>query len=372
MKILFVQYWYDFFGGIETVNDSLATQFMKDGNDVTILCLWNTGKNEIIEKSKNYEKKYISKYFVKPSMKIAFKNLLKLKLKEFALDVIKRIKYVFIINKNHKDLTKKILSINPDYIIVGTPELLKDVPSIFLSKTIMHLHLGFKFWNKNIKCLKAMKKYKNKVKKIVWLSPTYMNMGIRRGYINSTYIYNPVRIESKKDNNLKKKIVVFIGRIAPEKRVDLLADIFNEFAKNNSDWHLNIYGSGDTSNIKTSNNVHLMGVTKDVKTVLENSSLFLLTSSYEGFPMVILEAYECGVPTIAFDFEIASSDVVKNGKTGYIIENDDINQYLAKLNKLCSNINERQEMGKNAKKFANDFKPEIIAKRWYMLFEDKL
>ena len=52
MKILFLQLWYDLYGGIETVNDTLASQFVKDGYKASILCLWKKGSGEYIKKKK--------------------------------------------------------------------------------------------------------------------------------------------------------------------------------------------------------------------------------------------------------------------------------------------------------------------------------
>lgn len=372
MKILFVQYWYDFYGGIEAVNDSLASQFTLDGNDAKVMCLWNCGKNEFIFEHKNYKKNYISQYPSEKSLKKGIKLLLKLNLKDAFNEIKGYYKYKKITKSTLKKMNLEIRKMNPDNIIVSTPELIPYIPSKYINKTIMHLHLGFRFWDNKKKCLGIMKKYKDRVKKIVWLTPKYSKEGIKRGYTNSTYMYNPVRITSDKVNKLDSKKAVFVGRIVPEKRVDLLAHIFNEFSKNNAEWNLYIYGSGNTENIELSNHVHLMGPTSDVKKVLEDSSVFLLTSLYEGFPMVILEANECGVPTIAFDFEIATEEVIQDGKTGYIVRDNNEKVFIQKMNQYCNDSNLRKEMGKNAKHFAFQFKPEIVAKRWYRLFRGEI
>ena len=69
---------------------------------------------------------------------------------------------------------------------------------------------------------------------------------------------------------------------------------------------MQIYGSGEDKEMTNNKYIELYGPTNDVKAVLMNSDILALTSSNEGFPMVVLEAYECGVPVITFNFKTSS------------------------------------------------------------------
>lgn len=371
MKILFLQLWYDLYGGIETVNDTLATQFNKDGYDTSILCLWSKGNGEFIETNK-YEKIVIDNEPKRASYKKMIKELCQLKFKNIPGDIKKSFRYYQNKKLNYNSYSKKISDMNPDFIIVSNLELLPLVPKKLLDKTIVHLHTSTSFYAENKKFANIIKKYNNKVKKVVWLSSNFEKESKNMGFTNGTFINNPVRIKCSEKNNLENKNISFIGRLAEPKRPELLAKIFNESRLAEKKWCLKIYGTGDASNIEVNKNVCLMGGTDDVKSVLLNSSIFALTSWYEGFPMVILEAYECGVPVIIFDYGISASELVKNGETGFIVPLDDKKQYIEKLKYLCENSEAREKMGKQAKEFVKCFYPENISKKWYKLFRGEL
>ncbi len=373
MKILFLQYWYDMFGGAETVNHTLASQFKKDGYDVKIECMYKCGNNEIISDI-TYEKNYICDEPVRPSYKEMIKNFVKLN-GQFIVDLKKVFHFYKLKNKSYEILKTIIKSYKPDWIIITNIELIKYVPKPYLKKCLIHIHSNIDEYMSNKKLKKSKKllfKYQNKVYKLIFLTEGFVKRGIYYNLTNSTYIYNPVRIKSYETSKLDSKNAIFIGRLDPVKRIPLLSEIFNDFLAKNKDWNLNIYGKGNTKGIITNNNIKLCGTTNNVKEKILESSIFTLTSSYEGFPMVILEAYECGVPVIAFDYKTSCDEIIKNGITGFIIRNDDKEEYIEKLSVLCNDKALRVEMGRNAKKFVKQFYPEIIAKRWYKLFKGDL
>lgn len=371
MKILFLQLWYDLYGGVETVNDTLANQFVKDGYDVSVLCLWKKGNGEYVH-TDSYSKTVIDNEPRRASYKQMLKNISHLNFKTLISDIKKSIKYYKLKKQNKKDFTEVINEINPDFIIIGNFELIELVPTKFYKKTIIEMHSGIQFYNQNKKAVKTILKYSDKINRIILLTPYFVEEGKKLGITNSTYMNNPVRIKSTKNNNLDSKNIVFIGRIAPEKRVDKLVDIFNETKLCDSGWNLNIYGTGDTSEFNVQKNVNIMGGTNNVQKVLENSSILALTSDYEGFPMVILEAYACGVPVIVYDYGVSAKELIIDGKTGFIISKGDKKAYIKKLKYLCENSVARKEMGKNAKMEVKKYYPEEIAKRWYKLFRGEL
>lgn len=322
MKILFLQYWYDFYGGIETVNDSLATQFSKDGYDVTILCLWECKKNEKVI-SKNYQKQRINIEPKRPSYKKMIQNLIRCNFSMVVSDIKKLIKVSKQKKMDIEAYINKINELNPDFIIVSNHELIKLVPSKHLSRTILHMHSNVEQYIQSKKELKLLLKYQKKINSIVWLTSNFSEVAKQHGIYNSSFINNPVRIKCDKINCLEKKNIVFIGRLAKVKRVDMLTQIFYESKLFDKGWNLNIYGTGEIDDIKVHSGINLKGGTNNIKEVLFNSSLLALTSYSEGFPMVILEAYECGIPVIIYDYGVSSKEIVLNNKTGIIVPMSD-------------------------------------------------
>ena len=110
----------------------------------------------------------------------------------------------------------------------------------------------------------------------------------------------------------------------------------------------------------------MMGRIDDPKKVLMKSSIDLNTSDYEGFPMTILEGYECGVPTVSLIFGEQIGEVIDDGKTGYIAK--DNKDYVNKLKKLMDNPKLLEEMSHNSKEFNKRFQIEEIVKDWEKLF----
>lgn len=371
MKILFLQLWSDFYGGVETVNDTLVRQFNIDDIDAQILCMWSTGKNEEV-KSTNYKKEVIAKYPIRESYKKIIDSLKKLDFKFVVKCIIKNIKYYLKKINHYSKFYKKIKKINPEFIIISNIELVKYIPKKYLKKCVMHMHSGvdYYFYKESKKLLRLIKKYQDKILKLIWLSPKLNELAISKGLTNSTYMYNPVKYKTDSISNLNLNKITFIGRFAEEKRPWVLTSIFDRM--DNKDWSLELYGSGDETKLNKSPNIKIMGATNNVKKVLLNSSLLALTSKREGFPMVILEAYECGVPVIAFDFGISSKEIIVDGKTGFIVNLDNEDEYLEKLKLFCSDDKLRKKMGIEAKKFVKNFYPEIVVKRWYKLFRGDL
>ena len=116
MKILFLQLWYDLYGGVETVNDTLANQFVKDGYDVSVLCLWKKGNGEYVH-TDSYSKTVIDNEPRRASYKQMLKNIFHLNFKTLISDIKKSIKY-YKFKKQKKKKFKKEIKIIKKYIII--------------------------------------------------------------------------------------------------------------------------------------------------------------------------------------------------------------------------------------------------------------
>ncbi len=102
------------------------------------------------------------------------------------------------------------------------------------------------------------------------------------------------------------------------------------------------------------------------------SSIFVLSSRFEGFGMVITEAMACGVPPVSFDCPCGPKDIIKDGEDGLLVKNGDIEQLADKICFLIANEEIRKEMGKKARINVERFKIEHIAQQWKELFDSLL
>jgi len=103
---------------------------------------------------------------------------------------------------------------------------------------------------------------------------------------------------------------------------------------------------------------------EEVKKYMLKSDIYIMTSVKECFPMVILEAFNCGLPTISFDILTGPKEIIKNGYNGYLMKNRDCEEMANQINYLIKNKNKIKIIGKNAKKESKNFLIENILKKW--------
>lgn len=367
-KILILQLLGKSYGGIWQVNKLIGEEFIKNNYDVTILNLRDNKVDINVEYDKKINIETINKiddwdYPLKS-------DVIKLKISIF--DYLKRYKKY---KNDCSNMGKYIKKYNPDYIIVSHYLLLYSIPKDFLKKTIYQQHSSAKFALNERGNKKTLLKFNNKIK-FLWLSKASCDRAKKEGLNNCYYIYNAVRFNSEdKSDVINNKKIVTIARFSPEKRIDLMINMINEIFNNNNslkDWTFEIYGSGEleTEYKKMNYNndrIKIMGVTNDPKKILLSSSINLNTSLYEGFCLSILEANECGVPTISFDFGESAKEQILNGKTGIIAEN--IEEYKKELIELMRNNDKLNRMSEECKKYSNNFKISEIIKEWFNLFQ---
>ena len=169
---------------------------------------------------------------------------------------------------------------------------------------------------------------------------------------------------------------LFIGRFSEEKRVDLLVKLFDETIREYkiNYWELDLVGMGELSDeikaiMKRNSHIHYLGPTADPKSVYLNSSLLLLASKYEGFALVVLEANECGVPCLAFDFGEAAKEEIIDGETGFLIAQNDVEGYKKAMAQLMIDEELRVKASQASKAFAKQFHMSVIYEQWLELFE---
>ena len=120
--------------------------------------------------------------------------------------------------------------------------------------------------------------------------------------------------------------------------------------------------------IKNNQPIKFMVLTDAPKDVLLNSSINLNTSIHEGFCLSILEAIECGVPTISFNFGESVFEEIIDNKTGYIASDTD--DFVNKLKYLMDDSDKLRDMSNECKKFSKNFHVESVINEWMVLFDE--
>ena len=197
-----------------------------------------------------------------------------------------------------------------------------------------------------------------------------------RKYNNITAIPNPVSFKANPVLSKKKK-VLYVGRIDfKHKRVDLLVKIWEKIWERYPDWILDIVGDGtepmslkDYVKNNSIKNVNFHGF-KDPLPFYNEASIFCMTSSSEGFGIVLVEAMQNGVVPIAFDSYLSVKDIITDETDGILVTPMDINEYADKLSRLIENDALRNKMASKCIQKAKTFSIEEVGRQWIRLFEE--
>jgi glycosyltransferase involved in cell wall biosynthesis len=149
------------------------------------------------------------------------------------------------------------------------------------------------------------------------------------------------------------KNVVSIGRDCWEKDFSRMRRLWKNVSEKYPDWQLHIHHN-----------------TKDVVKAYTAGSIFIMTSRFEGFPLVLIEAMQCGLPCIAFDCPYGPREIIKNGENGFLIPYDDDSSFIEKLTYLMEHPEEREQMGKAAQKTAAKYDKIQIMNQWKKLLTE--
>ena len=257
------------------------------------------------------------------------------------------------------------------------PSLLSILAGIDKQKVIVveHVYAGYYGKLANIIRDRAYSQFA----KIVVLTSNDKEFFINRGLGDKTIVIpNPVLPSNEPKSSCEAKRIISVGRLVYQKGYDNLIDIFKVVNKTHPDWKLDIFGDGPLKNqllqkIKSDgleDIVNLKGISNNIPSELSLSSIFVLSSHFEGFSMVLVEAMNQGVPCVSFACPNGPSDIVKTGLNGILVADQDMDGMIKALNFMIENPDKRVEYGKNAPNSVKHFSKELIAQMWMTLFNE--
>lgn len=381
-------------GGVERVTYVLTKEFQQKG--VNILCVALKPN----PKPKSFKIDEDIKQYILPNNAINineqnFKFLKELFLKNNVDIIVNQSTYNHIYELAvivKKELTIKLISTlhtSPNY-------LFNDIKDSYLrnSSDKSQFHILFKktfgffkypvsyFLRKKFLYQKYSKVY-NQSDAVVLLSKQFKKKYIAIAKIENSNklhaISNPSSF-SESDNFVQKKNqVVFVGRmIFEQKRPDRLLKIWSKLHDKYPNWNLVMCGDGpDLNNLKKIalklqlKNIEFTG-NVNPKIYYEESKILCLTSSYEGFGMVLIEAMQYKCVPIAYDSYESLGDIIENNINGYKIPPFKSKKFIDKLELLMKNESLREKMSRNAMQSVRNFDAKVITQEWINLFKNVL
>ena len=201
---------------------------------------------------------------------------------------------------------------------------------------------------------------------------TYWN-----GLSNLTVIPNPITIEQGAVSNCTSKQVIAVGRYTYQKGFDLLIPAWQIVHEKHPDWTLNIYGGGNKEDLQPmvdrwglGSSLKLNGPVSQIRERYQESSIFVLSSRFEGLPLVLMEAMSCGLASVSFTCPCGPKDIIHDGEDGILCENGNIKALAAGICQLIEDERLRIEMGQKATQSIQRFTIDRIMHQWDELFQE--
>lgn len=203
-----------------------------------------------------------------------------------------------------------------------------------------------------------------------------------KGYTNLTVIPNALTAypDTVPPTAMRPKRIIAVGRLHPQKGFDLLAEAWQEVAPRHPDWSIAVFGDGGdrerlqalTRQLGIAGTMTFMGATDDIYSAYMNSAFFVMSSRYEGWGLVLVEAMACGLPCVSFDCPYGPGDIINDGENGLLVENGNVSQLAACMERLIDNSDIREAMSARAREKAALFTKDKVMAAWTNLFENLL
>lgn len=165
--------------------------------------------------------------------------------------------------------------------------------------------------------------------------------------------------------------IISVGRLTMQKGYDLLLQAVAKIADEMGDFYIDIYGDGEErealvsqcQRLNLTEKVHFRGYTTSIENEYANSAFYVMSSRFEGFPMVLLEAAACGLPIVSFDCPEGPAILLKNGG-GILVEKENVNALSAAILTMIQNPEKRQQYREQLQHVIEPYSPQQIGKQW--------
>ncbi len=234
-------------------------------------------------------------------------------------------------------------------------------------------HIALSSFSKPIKILKFI--FLRRFERVIVLTKTdeikYINHKVRAVHIPNPLNYNQFM------RNTRSHIYLAVGRLEQQKGFDRLLKIWSIFYKNNDSAKLFIAGEGSQKNklhclcreLQLSQSVTFLGKVDNIDSYYKKADVLLMTSYYEGMPLVLLEAKSWSLPVIAYDCPTGPREIIANDIDGYLIPDNDHELFISKMIELDSNDNLYYELCNNTAITSRSFNSDATCKKWNSLIE---
>lgn len=195
---------------------------------------------------------------------------------------------------------------------------------------------------------------------------------------NIEVIPNAAMQVSESCSDVTNKRVIAVGRLDYQKGFDRLIEAWELIQRTEkfADWQLDIFGQGEWREMLQhmidekglQDTARINPPTNAIMNEYAQSSLLVMSSHYEGFGMVLVEAMSCGVPVVSFDCKCGPKDIIQHGINGLLVHEGDVKALAEAMVEVMTDEVYRKMLSRNAKKVVDTYSEEAVMKQWIRLF----
>ena len=358
------------YGGVENAVSTLANT-LSSKYDVEILSVYRLYNEPAYKLNDNIKVRYVSN--IKPNKKEMKYYLSKKNFSMFFKGIGQSIKTAYV------KYVKTIFELRKldSNVVISTRIVHNKMVSLFAPKGIRKIAWEHNHHNDKKKYIKAFVNSCKKMDNVVLVSNSLSEF--YKSYLGDKvcFIPNCVDEPNSDKSKLTEKNIIAVGRLDKVKGFDDLLRVFKKVSNKCSDWVLNIVGDGTEKD-------YLLSLAKELRlgervvfhgyqnkeyinNLLMNSSIYLMTSHTECFPIVLLEAMSYGIPCISYSSAQGATEIIKDNETGYLIDNRNEEEMIEKIITLINDEKLRKKFGKNALIESKNYSSEVILSKWSKL-----
>jgi len=384
-KILKLCFWANSMfslGGEQRVTTTIVNELVNRGYDITV----------VIKYKEQIDRAF---YGLDPKVKIIFMHndlIFNLNTSKFLSRLRALNRYTGIFKSSTKIIRRLlcckqmrneiigIININKFDVVIGVGGdrsfILADIKEKIDSKIIgwhhMNVDTHFKnkfsrYYNEEILIEKLFLKFDN----CLVLTDDDNRLFKKHYGFNATVMNNPESFSTDRVTTLKNKKFIAIGRLTGQKGFDLLIEASYKFYQKNKDWSLSIFGEGRElkrlnkliSHYRLSSHVKILPPKSNIQEELLNSSIYLMSSRWEGLPLVVVEALGCGLPVVAFDLP-ANKEMITNNYNGILVKKYDVDSFCNSMLKIANEKDLLERLSNNCKKSVQKYSVSNIINKW--------